>query len=125
MVDNFFSIFDLIIFVDSTITPAKVHQKPERIKYIQNIAAKASLKSLKYLLTLSLVNDSNNKTVNTENTSHDTGDKRLEDQVLSQDTDGADTNSGFGSTVRGSEVSKYEGTSETHVPKEGVLIDSF
>jgi len=74
---------------------------------------------------LSLVNDSNNKTVNTENTSHDTGDKRLEDQVLSQDTDGADTNSGFGSTVRGSEVSKYEGTSETHVPEEGVLIDSF
>ena len=62
---------------------------------------------------LSLVNNSNDEAVDTENTSHDTGNQRLEDQVVSDDTDGADTDSGFGGSVRGTEVSKHEGSSET------------
>ena len=72
-----------------------------------------------------MVDDGNDEAVDTENTSHDTGDQRLEDQVLSQDTDGADTDSGLGSSVRGSEVGEHEGRGETHVPEEGVLVDSF
>jgi hypothetical protein len=72
-----------------------------------------------------LVDNGNDEAIDTENTSHDTGDQRLEDEVLSQDTDGADTDTRLGSSVRGTEVGEYEGRGETHVPEEGVLVDSF
>jgi hypothetical protein len=105
---------------------AGLNQKHVR-KY--TIKTQQKYKSQKYLrsisLTLSLVDDSNDKAVNTENTSHDTGDQRLEDKVVSEDTDGADTDTGLGSSVRGTEVGEHEGRGETHVPEEGVLVDSF
>merc|ERR1719487_1737540 len=40
------------------------------------------------LLDLSLVDNSNNKAVNTEDTSHNAGNQTLEHEVLSEDTDG-------------------------------------
>ena len=103
---------------------AGLNQKHVRIKTQQTNNRFSYLRYF-ILLTLSLVNDCDDEAVNTENTSHDTGDQRLEDKVGSQDTDGADTDSGLGSSVRGTEVGEHEGGSETHVPKEGVLVDSF
>ena len=48
--------------------------------------------------------DANDKTVDTEDTSHNNGDKGLVDEVWLEDTDGADTNTGLGSTVGGTQV---------------------
>jgi hypothetical protein len=79
---------------------------------------------MKKLLTFTLVDDGNDEAVNTEDTSHDTGNQRLENELGLEDTDGADTDTGFGSTVSGTEVSENEGTRESHESKEGVLVHS-
>ena len=51
-------------------------------------------------------NDTDNKTVDTENTSHNNGDEGLVNKLGLEDTDGADTNTGLGSTVSGTQVYK-------------------
>ena len=61
------------------------------------------------LLTFSLVDNGNNEAIDTEDTSHDTWDQRLEDEFGSEDTDRADTDTGLSGSVGGSEVSKHEG----------------
>ena len=73
-------------------------------------------------LTSSLENDGNNKAVNAENTSHNNGNEGLEDQILSQDTDGGDTNTSLGGTVGSTQVAENEGTSDTQKSEEGVLV---
>ena len=75
------------------------------------------------LLTSSLVDNSNNKAVDTEDTSHNSGNQRLEDKVVSEDTDGANTNTGFGSSVGSTEVGEHKGGGESHESEEGVLVD--
>ena len=67
-------------------------------------------------------NDGHDKTVDTQDTSHNNGDKRLEDQVGLENTDGSDTNTGLSGTVGGTQVAEDEGSSDTHETEEGVLI---
>jgi hypothetical protein len=73
-------------------------------------------------LTSGLENDANNKAVNTQDTGHNNGNERLEDQLRLEDTDGGNTNTGLGGTVSGSQVAEDEGSSDAHEPKEGVLV---
>ena len=77
------------------------------------------------ILTSSLVDNSDDKAVDTEDTSHNAGNERLEDKVVSEDTDGADTDTGFGSAVGSTEVGEHQGGSESHKSEEGVLVDSL
>jgi len=72
---------------------------------------------------LALVDNCDDKAVDTENTSHDTGDQRLEYEIGSQHSNAANTDTRLGSSIGGSEVSKNEGRCKTHVPEEGVLVD--
>lgn len=60
-------------------------------------------------LTLSLQDNSDDKAVDTQDTCHNNWDQGLEDQLWLEDTHGADTDTGFGSTVRGSQVAENEG----------------
>jgi hypothetical protein len=76
------------------------------------------------LLDSSDVDDGDNEAVNSENTSHDTGNEGLEHKVGSHHTDGADTNSGLGGSIGGTEVSEYKGRSDSHESEEGVLVNS-
>ena len=52
--------------------------------------------------------NSNNHTIDTEDTSHNNGDNRLHDKLGFEDTHGTDANSSFGTTVGGSEVGEDE-----------------
>ena len=63
------------------------------------------------ILTFSVQNDSHDKSVDTQDTSHNYWDDGLEDQVWSEDTHRADTDSGLGSSVGGSEVYRLAGIS--------------
>ena len=73
-------------------------------------------------LTLALENDSHNKAVNTKDTSHNDGDERLEDELVLEDTDGGDTDTGLGSTVGSAQVAENESSGDTHETEEGVLV---
>ena len=75
------------------------------------------------VLTLALVDNSDNKAVDTEDTSHNAGNERLEDKVVSEDTDGADTDTGFGGSVSSTEVGEHKGGSKAHESEEGILVD--
>jgi len=74
------------------------------------------------LLTSSLEDNGNDETVDTEDTSHNNGDEGLEDEVLSQHSNGGNTDTGLGSTVGSSEVGEDEGSGEAHETEEGVLV---
>ena len=76
-------------------------------------------------LTFAGVDDGHNETINSENTSHDTGNERFEHQVAPQDTNDADSDSGFGSAVGSTKVSEHESCCESHVAEEGILVDSI
>ena len=76
----------------------------------------------KSLLTLTLEDDGHDKSVDTEDTSHDDWDEGLEDQIASEHTHAADTDTGLSGTVSGSEVGEHEGGSEAHESEEGVLV---
>ena len=69
--------------------------------------------------------DGGDEPVNTEDTSHDTGDQTLEHEVGSEDTDGANTNAGLGSTVGGTEIGENEGGGQAHETKEAILVDGL
>ena len=62
--------------------------------------------------------DGNDDTIDTQDTCHDDWDDSLEDLVGVNDTEGGDTNTGFGSTVGGSEVGENKGGGDTHVGEE-------
>ena len=69
------------------------------------------------------VNNGHNEAVNSEDTSHDTGNEGFEDEVVVHDSDRANTNSRFGSTIGSSEVSKHKGGGDSHESEESVLVD--
>ena len=73
-------------------------------------------------LTSGLQDDSHNKAVDTQDTSHNDWNEGLEDQVWLQDTDGGDTNTGLGGTVSGTQVAEHQGGGDSHEAEEGVLV---
>ena len=74
------------------------------------------------LVDSSDVDDGDNEAVNSEDTSHNTGNEGLEDEGVRDHGDGADTDSRLGGTIGSSEVSEDEGTGDTHESEEGVLV---
>jgi hypothetical protein len=86
------------------------------------ISATGAAHWIKAVLTLSLEDDGHNKSVDTEDTSHDNWDEGLEDQIASENTHAADTDTGLRGTVSGSQVGEHEGGSQAHESEEGVLI---
>ena len=76
----------------------------------------------RFLLTLALKDDGHNKSVDTEDTSHNNWDEGLEDQVASEHTHAADTDAGLSGTVSSSKVGEDEGRSQAHEAEEGVLV---
>ena len=75
------------------------------------------------LLTFTLVDNSDNEAVNTENTSHDTGNQRLEYELIFQNTDSADAHTRPSSSVGSTEVGEHKGGGESHESEEGVLVN--
>ena len=74
------------------------------------------------VLTLSSDEDSNNETVHTEHTSHDSGDDRLEEKVWLQDGDGDNTDTGLGSSVGSAQVGEDESSDDSHGTEEEGLV---
>lgn len=65
--------------------------------------------------------DSNDHTIDTENTSHDNWDHRFHDELRFEDTHGADTNSSFGRTISSTQVSEDKGRGNPNVSEEVVV----
>ena len=74
-------------------------------------------------LTFAWVDDGNNEAVNAENTSHDTGNERLEDQARPENTNGADPDAGSRGAVSSPQVCKNKGGSEPKEAPECRLVD--
>ena len=79
-------------------------------------------KYIKLKLTFTVEEDSNDKSVDTQDTCHDNWDDGLEEEFWLEDDCTADTDSRLGSSVGGSEVSKDQGSCDTHVSEERVLV---
>ena len=62
------------------------------------------------------------KAVNTEDTSHDDWDDRLNDQLGLEHGYGADADAGFGSAVGSAEVAEHEGRHDAHAAEEQSLV---
>ena len=73
-------------------------------------------------LTLALQDDSHNQAVNTQDTSHNNGNERLEDKLVLEDTDRSDTHAGLGSAVGGAQVAEHQSGGDTHEAEESVLV---
>ena len=73
-------------------------------------------------LTLAFDENSDNHTVHTEHTSHDDGDDRSEEKVGLEDSDGYNTDTGFGSTIGSAEVGEDECWDDTHGTEEDSLV---
>ena len=73
-------------------------------------------------LTVSVEQDGDDKSIDTEDTSHDNGDDGLEEELWLQNDGGADADSRLGSAVGGTEVSEDEGGGDAHVSEECVLV---
>ena len=78
--------------------------------------------NLNSILTSGLENDGHNKTVNTQDTSHNNGNEGLEDKLGLQDTDGGNTDTSLGGTVGSTQVAENESGGDTHETEEGVLV---
>ena len=76
-------------------------------------------------LTFARVDDGYNETVDTEDTSHDTGNEGLEDQARPENTNGADPDAGSRGSVSSAHVCEDEGGSETHLSEECPLVDGL
>jgi len=59
---------------------------------------------------LALVDNCDDKAVDTENTSHDTGDQRLEYEFIFQNTDSADAHTRSSSSIGSTDVREYKGS---------------
>ena len=66
--------------------------------------------------------DGDNEAVDTEDTSHDHGDDRLDDELGLEDSDGADADAGLGSAVGGTHVAEDEGRDDSHAAEEQSLV---
>ena len=73
-------------------------------------------------LTLNGEEDSDNKSIDTQDTRHDNWNNGLEDELWLEDSDRADTDSGFGSSVGGTHVSEHESGNHTHTSEEHGLV---
>ena len=73
-------------------------------------------------LTLAFDENGDNHAVHTEHTSHDDGDDRSEEKVGLEDSDGYDTDTGFGSTIGSAEVGEDERWNNTHGSEEDSLV---
>jgi hypothetical protein len=69
--------------------------------------------------------DRDDKTVDTNNTSHDDGNNVLDDQVRAEDTHGADTDTSLGGTVGGTEAGEDDGCCAAHRAEEGLVKDQY
>lgn len=69
-------------------------------------------------LDLAVENHSHDEAVDTQDTRHDNGNNRLEDQVGLQDTHAADADARLGGAVGGAEVAEDEGGGDAHVAEE-------
>ena len=67
-------------------------------------------------------NDGNDEAVDTEDTSHDHGDDRLDDQLGLEDSDGADTDTGLGSAVSSAHVAENKRGNDAHAAEEERLV---
>lgn len=65
--------------------------------------------------------DSNDHTVDTQDTSHDDWDNGLHDEFGFEDTHGADTDSSFGGSVSSAQVSEDQGGGDADVAEEIVV----
>jgi len=74
------------------------------------------------LLNITGEEDGDNKSVDTEDTSHNNGDDGLEEEFWLENDGTADADSRLGSAVGGTEVSEDEGGGETHVSEECALV---
>ena len=73
-------------------------------------------------LTGSRDDNRDNEAVDTEDTSHDNGNDGLDDELGLQDGHRADTDTGLGSSVGGSEVAENEGSHDAHTSEEKSLV---
>ena len=73
-------------------------------------------------LTSALQNDGHDETVDSQDTRHNDGDERLEDQVVLEHTHGGDTDASLGNTVARAQVAEDEGGGDAHKAEEGVLV---
>ena len=67
-------------------------------------------------------NDGDDKSVDTEDTSHDNGNDWLDDELGFEDSDGADTDARFGSAVSGTHVAEDESADDSHAAEEKSLV---
>jgi len=74
------------------------------------------------LLDIEGEEDSNNESIDTQDTRHDNWNDGLEDKVWLQDGDGADTDSWFGGSVGGSHVGEHKTSDHTHGGEEHGLV---
>jgi len=79
----------------------------------------ASVKSVLVLLEGIGNQDGDDETVDTNDTSHNDGNNVLDDEIRAEDTHGSDTNTGLGSTVRGTKAGEDDGCCAAHGTKEG------
>ena len=74
------------------------------------------------LLDSTKVDDRDDEAVNSKNTSHDTRDQGLEDELVGDDGNGADAYTRLCSPVSSTKVSEDKGRGDTHESEEGVLV---
>ena len=74
------------------------------------------------VLTWTGNDDWDDKTIDTKDTSHDDGDDGLDDEFGLEDGDGADADTGLGSTVGGAHVAENESRHNAHTAEEKSLV---
>ena len=65
--------------------------------------------------------DSDNHTVDTEDTGHDNRNNRFHDEFGFENTHGTDTNTGFGAAIGGTKVGEDKGGGDSDIAKEVVI----
>ena len=67
-------------------------------------------------------NDRNDETIDTQDTSHDDGNNRLDNELRLEDSNRANTNTGLSSTVSGAHISENERRHDAHAAEEKRLV---
>lgn len=82
---------------------------------IASVSKSLTLHSYPCLLTTTGKQDTDNDTINTQDTSHDNGDNTLDQKVRTKNTHSRETNTRFGSAIRGSETLRVKVISKRSV----------
>ena len=77
---------------------------------------------IRWVLTVSRDDDGDNKSVDTEDTSHDNWNDGLEDQFWLEDGHTANTDATLGGSIGGSEVAEDERAHDSHSSEEESLV---